>query len=119
MFYRSREHRVRKASESSSEIVLAIRESSGVLRLQVSLLEGSASVVESTELNGNTGPDADEWGQSAFVECEGPFILEDGARTGEGVGVGCCCLEADFYYVWGKCEESRLDDEFEVFLPNG
>lgn len=55
--------------------------------------------MECAELDGDTGSDSDEGGESSFVEGEGSFLRVDSFGGYEGVGVLCCCLEADFDYV--------------------
>ena len=92
--------------------------------MEVAFLEGASGVVEGAELDGDAGADADEWGEGAFVEGEGAFLLEDGGGTGGGAGVARCGLQADFDYVW-----VGLDGDFmwwwlirwvvECDLPNG
>jgi hypothetical protein len=59
-----------------------------------------ACVVEGAKLNGDAGADADERGESAFVEGEGPFVGEDLSAAVEGGGVLVGGLKADFYDVW-------------------
>lgn len=52
--------------------------------------------MEGTELDGDTGPDAKQGGEGAFVEGEGTFMRPDVAGAGEGGGVSGGCLEANF-----------------------
>lgn len=104
MLDRPGEEAVGEACESAGQVVLSVAEcgGGGGLGGEVALFEGSACVVEGAELDGDARADADEWGERAFVEGGGAFVAEDGGRAGEGGGVGCGCLEADFDDVWGS-----------------
>lgn len=57
--------------------------------------------MEGAELDGDAGADAEERGEGALVEGKCALVLVDGGRRGEGVGVGCCCLEANLDDVEG------------------
>lgn len=107
---RARQRRVGNTGKGAGQVVLAIGEGrsgagggsgegvgagQGVLPLEV-----AAGVVEAAELDGDAGANSDKGREGAFVEGGGAFVLEDRGRAGEGVGVGCCGLEADFNYVW-------------------
>ena len=93
---------VRHAGKRPRSIVLRVGEGpSGI-----PLLEGAAGGMECPELDGYACADAQERGQSAFVESERALVLPDGGGSGEGGGVGCAGLETDFDYVkgltWGR-----------------
>ena len=69
--------------------------------VQIAFLEYAASVVEGAELDRDAGANTDQGSESALVEREGPFVLENGAGTGDGAGVFGGGLEADLDYVEG------------------
>ena len=96
MLNRARNDRISNTSERSSSIVLRITE---VLHhrtaAEVVLLELALGETEAGELNTDTGTDADEGSQGAFVEGEGSFFTVDLGGGVEGVGVGGGGLQAD------------------------
>ena len=83
MFDRAGENGVRDTSKRASGIVLAVRQCCGTLgvSMEVPLLELAASIVEGAELNRNTGTNADQRSECAFVEGQGPFARENLAAT--------------------------------------
>lgn len=97
------EESVSDAGEGAGEIVLAIAELRGIGCVlvvfglgEVDLFKLAARIVESAELDGDTGTDAYEGGEGAFVECEGTLVGKDLACTVEGRGVLVGGLEAHF-----------------------
>lgn len=78
MLNRSRDDRICNTGKGARGVVLSIGETWGqrVFGTIVSF-EAAASFVEGTELDGDTGTNSDEWGESAFVEGEGALGLVD------------------------------------------
>ena len=99
MLYRSGENRVGETGESAGGVVLAVCQGGWLAftsGMEVPFFESAASVVEGTELHRDTGADADERCEGAFVESEWAFVGEYRRGTGDGAGVFGCCLETDF-----------------------
>ena len=67
---------------------------------EVGFFKVAPGIVESAELDGDTGADAEEGGESALVECEGPFVDEDVLGAFESRGVCAGRLESDFDDIW-------------------
>lgn len=65
----------------------------------VLLFKEAPGKVETAELDGYAGADADKGCECAFVKGEGAFVAVDACGGGEGGEVGGGCLEADFDYV--------------------
>lgn len=92
------------AGEGARGKVLAVRErgvGGGAVPPRVLLLKVAPCRVEAAELDRDAGAYADQGGQGALVEGEGPLVLEDGGCCGQGRGVGGGGLEADLDYVEG------------------
>lgn len=85
-------HRIGHTGERTGTVVLCIAQ----LLALVQDLELALCETETTELHGDAGADAEEWGESSFVEGECALVLVDGRGGDDGVGVGGGGLEADF-----------------------
>lgn len=77
MFNRAGEDGVGDTSEGASGEVLVVAELGFAALGFVAVFEVATGLVEGAELDGDTGADADEGRESAFVEGEGAFVLVD------------------------------------------
>lgn len=89
---RTGDNRVGNARKGASGVVLAVTEGGnsrdeGFVGLGTALLEEAAGGVESAELDGDAGADAQEGSQSALVKGEGAFVFVDAGCGGKGGGV--------------------------------
>ena len=74
MLDRSAQHTIRHTCERTSRVILRQRQRSERI---VDGLEISPRKMEATELDGDTGTDADEGCQGTFVEREGTLLRVD------------------------------------------
>ena len=69
MLDRGTEESVGDSCECTSGIVLAVAQAGSAGFMGIDFFELAACVVEGAELDGDAGADADEGGETAFVEC--------------------------------------------------
>lgn len=67
-------------------------------------LECAASVIEGSELDGDTGSNAYQWSDRAFVESGGALVPEDLRGAVQGSFVLCGGLETDLDNVYAGLE---------------
>lgn len=89
---------VRDTGGGAREVVLRIGEGG----TGVEGFELAARGMEGAELDGDAGADAEEGGESAFVEGERAFVFVDGGHGGEGGGVARGGLKADLHDIYGR-----------------
>lgn len=101
MLDRPGQRRIGNAGKGSGRKVLAVAEVGGFSMAGIASLQPPARSMESAELHGHAGADADEGRQRALVEGQGTLILVDGGGGLESAGVLVRRLQADLDDVKG------------------
>lgn len=89
VFYGPREHGISDACKGPTGVVLC--QAQGADRL-VARFEKTACKMEATELDRDTGTNADERGEGPFIEGERTFMRPDPSSAIKGAGILSRCL---------------------------